>query len=82
MQATILALLRFMAAGHSAKRGAFRAHVMRMLKFLERSAVQNNAMKDVVERAKKGRPLAGDWAKSKPGPDFWAELEKAIKVAV
>ena len=78
VQATILVLLRFMAAGHSAKRGAFRAHIKRMLKFLERSAIKNGVIKDVIERAKTGRPLAGDWAKSKPGPDLWAELEKAI----
>ncbi len=77
-QATIIALLRFMAAGHSAKSGAFRAHVKRMLKFLEGSGIKNDVVKDVVERAKKGRPLAGDWTKGRPGPDFWAELEKAI----
>lgn len=78
VQATILTLLRFVAAGHSAKRGAFRAHVKRMLKFLEKSTIKNDVVKDVIERAKTGRPLAGDWTKSKPGPDFWAELEEAI----
>ncbi len=81
VQATILALLTFVAAGHSAKRGAFRAHVKRMVKFLERSAIRNDVVKEIVERAKAGRPLTGDWTKGKPGPDFWAELEKAIAKA-
>ena len=79
VQATILALLRFMAAGHSAKSGAFRAHVKRMLKFLDRSAIKNDVVREVVERAKAGRPpVAGDWTKILPGPNFWAELEEAI----
>jgi hypothetical protein len=78
VQATILALLRFMAGGHSTKSGAFRAHVKRLLKFLERSAIKNDVITDIIVRAKTGRPLAGDWTKSKPGPDLWAELEKAI----
>jgi Ca-activated chloride channel family protein len=33
--ATILALLRFLAEGHAANRGAFRPHVKRLLEFLE-----------------------------------------------
>jgi Ca-activated chloride channel family protein len=33
--ATIIALLRFLAEGHAANRGAFRPHVKRLLRFLE-----------------------------------------------
>ncbi len=77
-QATVLALLRFLAEGHSAKAGAFRAHVKRMIKFLERSGFQNDVVKEVVTRAKKDRPLAGDWEKLQPGPDLWAEIRKAL----
>ena len=78
-QATVLALLRFLAEGHSAKAGAFRAHVKRMIGFLEGSAVQNEVVKEVVSRAKKGRPLTGDWEKPQPGPDLWAEIREAIE---
>jgi Ca-activated chloride channel family protein len=78
-QATVLALLLFLAEGHSAKAGAFRAHVKRMIKFLEGSAVQNDVVKEVVSRAKKDRPLAGEWEKLQPGPDLWTEIRKAIE---
>ena len=76
--ATILAMLQFLAEGHSAKHGAFRAHVKRMLEFLKRSKVQNGVVKEMIERGKSGRALAGDWSKSKPEPGLWAELEEAL----
>jgi hypothetical protein len=81
VQATVLALLQFLAEGHSAKHGAFRAHIKRMLEFLKKTKVRSEVVAEIVERAKEGRPLAGDWSTSKPGPDLWAELEKAIKQA-
>jgi hypothetical protein len=75
---TILALLQFLAEGHNAKHGAFRAHVKRMLEFLKRSKVQNDAVKEMIEHGKSGRALPGDWSKKKPEPGLWAELEKAL----
>jgi Ca-activated chloride channel family protein len=75
---TILALLQFLAEGHSAKHGAFRAHVKRMLEFLKRSKVQNCVVKEMIERGKSGRALPGDWSKKKPEPGLWAELEEAV----
>ena len=76
--ATILALLQFLAEGHNAKHGAFRAHVKRMLEFLKRSKVQNGVVKEMIERGRSGRALVGDWSNKKPEPGLWAELEKAL----
>lgn len=76
--ATVLALLRFLAAGHSAKRGAFRAHIGRMIGFLDHAGFRNDVVEEVAMRARKGLPLAGDWAKALPGPGLWAEIRKAV----
>jgi len=81
VQATILALLRFLAAGHSTKIGAFRVHVKKMVKFLEKSKLRPEIVRDIVERAKSGRALPGEWEKKAPGPDLWDELEKAVRQA-
>lgn len=81
VQATVLALLRFLAGGHSAKRGAFRVHVKRMIDFLDKAGVRNDVVTDIMTRARQGRPLAGDWAKTQPGPDLWAEVRTAIAKA-
>jgi Ca-activated chloride channel family protein len=77
--ATVLAVLRFLAEGHGESAGAFRAHVKRMLEFLEKSKVQNDVVKQIVERGRSGRVLPGDWAKKQPYPALWAELEEALK---
>lgn len=79
VQVTILALLQFLAEGNSSKHGAFRAHVKRMVEFLEKSKLQNDVVKEIVGRARTGQALPGDWSKSKPEPALWAELEQAIE---
>ena len=94
--ATILALLQFLAEGHSASGGAFRAHVKRLVKFLEawlkrsgerpgKSAEESEEAKlrtvvvnQIVERARSGRALPGDWSKRKPEPGLWTELAAAL----
>jgi hypothetical protein len=77
--ATVLALLRFLAGGHSAKRGAFRAHVKRMLEFLKRTAVRKDVVDKIVERAQSEREVPGDWSKEMPEPALWAKIESALK---
>jgi Ca-activated chloride channel family protein len=77
--ATILALLQFLAWGHSADSGAFRVHVKRMLKFLKKSKVRNDIVKEIIERGRSGQALTGDWSQKKPGPSLWAELEQALR---
>jgi Ca-activated chloride channel family protein len=79
VMATIIALLQFLNEGHSASRGAFRAHIKRMLRFLEQSNVQNDIVKEVIRRGRSGHAPAGDWSMSKPVLALWAELEQATE---
>ncbi len=79
LQATVLALLQFLAGGHSERGGAFRAHVKRLVKFLERSNVRADIVKMVIERARSGRAVEGDWSKRKPGPELWQDLAAALR---
>jgi hypothetical protein len=79
--ATILALLQFLAGGHSADGGPFRAHVKRMIEFLEKSKIRTGVVKEIVELGRSGRALDGDWSNRKPEPALWADLEEALKQA-
>jgi Ca-activated chloride channel family protein len=79
--ATILALLQFLAGGHSADAGPFRAHVKRMIEFLEKSKIRVDVVKEIIELGRSGRALAGDWSNRKPEPALWADLEEALKQA-
>jgi hypothetical protein len=102
--ATVLALLQFLDAGHSVSGGAFRAHVKRLVEFLEawlkreaarpgkpaegsgrpaagpeEAKLRVDVVKQVVERGRSGRALAGDWSKRKPEPEVWKDLEEALR---
>ena len=95
--ATVLALLQFLDAGHSVSGGAFRAHVKRLVEFLEawlkrkadrpgkpaagpeEAKLREEVVKQIVERGRSGRALAGDWAKRNPAPGLWADLTAALK---
>lgn len=81
VQATILVLLRFLAAGHSTKSGAFRAHVKKLVKFLEKTKLRPDVVEEILKRGHTGQALSGDWKNAQPGPDLWADLEKAIRQA-
>jgi len=76
--ATVHALLLFLSGGHSARRGAFRAHVKRMLEFLRKAAVRKGLVDRIVDRALSGRAVPGEWSKEIPGPDLWAKIEAAL----
>jgi hypothetical protein len=71
--------LEILAGGHSTKHGAFRAHMKRLAEFLERSKVRADLLAEIVDRARSGRALPGDWPKVRVGPDFWKKLERALK---
>lgn len=79
--ASIMALLAFLAAGNSETTGAFRAHVKRLIEFLEKSKVRPDDVKQVVERVRSGRPVEGDWIDhvSRPDPGLWQKIEAALK---
>ncbi len=76
--ASILAVLQFLAEGHSWHSGTFRKHVQRLVKFLEAGKLQNDVVRAIVRRARDGNPLPGEWAKKHPEPSLWDELAKAL----
>ena len=78
--ASILAALRFLAEGHSWHAGIFRKHVQRLVKFLEGAPVRNDVVRAVIQQARTGNPVPGDWAKFKPEPTLWSELAQALGV--
>jgi len=78
--ASILAILQFLAAGHSWRSGTFRKHVQRLVKFLEGGKLQNDTVREIVKRARTGNTLPGEWSKKKPEPSLWAELAKALGI--
>jgi hypothetical protein len=83
--ATIVALLAFLSQGHTARDGVFRSHVARLMSFLGSctglSAEHRRIVAAVMERARKGRPPAGDWIALAGTPgDLWGEVEKACNL--
>jgi hypothetical protein len=78
--ASIWALLRFLAEGHTLRSGTFRKHVERLVKFLEDGKIQNNIVGAVVELAHAGKALEGDWSMRSPEPALWDELKSALKL--
>jgi len=79
VQATILALLSFLAEGHTERSGAFRSHVQRLLAFLEGAIHVHPVVERIIALAQRGRSLEGDWANRSPGAHLWAELDAALR---
>jgi len=79
VQATILALLAFLAEGHTERSGAFRSHVARLVAYLETVTHVHPVVGGMVALARQGRPLEGDWTRQSPGPRFWAKLEETLR---
>jgi Ca-activated chloride channel family protein len=79
VQATILALLCFLADGHTERSGTFRSHVARLMAFLETARGLHPLVGEILELARRGRSLEGDWSQRTPGPDVWRELEAALQ---
>ncbi|MBI1787891.1 MAG: VWA domain-containing protein [Acidobacteria bacterium] len=87
--ATTIALLLFLAEGHTEKSGAFRIHVQRMLKFLgsgvldKLPAEQRERCARVIAGVRAGKPPDGDWPAAaravmgggrRAASDAWARL--------
>lgn len=79
VQAAILALLCFLAEGHTERRGAFRSHVARLMAFLETATHVHPVVGRIVALARQGGCLEGDWSGRPAGPELWAELEEALR---
>ena len=71
---SVVALLCFLEKGHTPKAGTFRAHVERLISFLESELVrslsseQQMSVDKIIKLARSGRVLPGDWCElaSKP----------------
>jgi Ca-activated chloride channel family protein len=79
VQAAILALLCFLAEGHTERSGAFRSHVARLMAFLEAARGVHPLVGEILELARRGRSLEGDWSQHGPGAGIWKELEAALR---
>jgi Ca-activated chloride channel family protein len=78
--ASILAVLRFLSEGHTWHGGAFRVHVQRLVKFLESVKLQNEIVRAIIDRARAGTAVPGEWTKRKPEPSLWSELAKVLGI--
>lgn len=81
--ATVIALLAFLANGHTPVRGAFRAHVVRLVTFLETVPGLDAAKRKLVDlalvAARKGRAPSGDWLRwTQSAARHWSTIEKAF----
>lgn len=85
--ATLLALLRFLAKGHSTRSGGFRPHVEKLVKFLEAhvSSLPRNrgaVVQAVIEMAKAGQSLSGEWGTvTGPAAARWRQIQRALRTA-
>jgi Ca-activated chloride channel family protein len=79
VQATILALLSFLAGGHTERSGAFRSHIQRLTGFLESMTHVHPVVGQIVAMARQGRGLEGEWAARRTGARLWVELEAALR---
>lgn len=89
--ATAIALFCFLAEGHTARSGTFRAHVKKLIAFLKASpsTATDDRKRQLVKLAQNGTVLAGDWlalARAVVEHDrldaagFWQEAERAMKL--
>ncbi len=76
--ASVLALLAFLAEGHTKTSGAFRAHVKRLTAYLEEGGADNETVDRVLALAAAGTSLPGDWLRTKPIARAWEDIEAAL----
>jgi hypothetical protein len=75
--ASLVALLAFVAAGHTATTGAFRSHVSRLVKYLRSveglSDAHRKLLAALLDGVERGVAPQGNWLKNSQDP--WAALE-------
>jgi hypothetical protein len=82
--ASIVALLAFVSNGHTAKSGAFRSHVERLISFLKpliysMRPERLRVIAAVLARVEKGSVPSGEWLNLTKAPtNCWKQVEAAI----
>jgi Ca-activated chloride channel family protein len=81
--ASAVALLAFLANGHTPSSGAFRSHVARLVQFLGSLTALDSEKRQLVERAltvaRQGQAVSGDWLRlAQSGGDRWGALARAL----
>ena len=80
---TAAAIFAFLAEGHTAKTGAFRGHVARLLAFLKSqhpaSREERQLLEQVIEAAKADKAPRGNWlAFAMESDTNWKQVEPAL----
>jgi hypothetical protein len=78
-----VALLAFLANGHTPSNGAFRSHVVRLVQFLGSLTALDSEKRQLVVRAltaaRQGQAVSGDWLRlAQSGGDRWGALARAL----
>jgi Ca-activated chloride channel family protein len=81
--ASVVALLAFLANGHTPSSGAFRSHAARLVRFLESVSGLDAGKRKLVDLAlaavRSGKAPSGDWlSMARSGGDRWSALAKAL----
>jgi len=81
--ASAVALLAFLASGHTPSNGAFRSHVSRLVRFLQSLSGLDAGKRALIEHAiaavRAGKAPTGDWLRlAQSGGDRWGALAKAF----
>ncbi|MDQ6701345.1 MAG: hypothetical protein M3Z36_14285, partial [Acidobacteriota bacterium] len=85
--ASLVALLAFLAEGHTASTGVFRSHVVRLIAFLDSiqglGAERRTILDAALRFARKGTKPAGDWlAWAGDSGSHWKEIERSVREQV
>jgi hypothetical protein len=81
--ASVVALLAFLANGHTPASGAFRSHAARLVRFLESLSGLDAGKRKLVDLAlqavRSGKAPSGDWlSMARSGGDRWSALAKVL----
>jgi len=91
---TLVALLRFLAEGHTAQSGPFRSHVERLLTFVKNYPNERLAddrrkiLSAIIALVESGRSLPGNWfltakafLEKRPSPsgEFWKQIQDMLE---
>ena len=81
--ASAVALLAFLADGHTPSMGAFRSHVARLVHYLESLSGLDGEKHELIARVlaavRAGQPVPGDWIPlARSGADRWGALAQSL----